>query len=128
MALELTRVKIKTPDGERWVYGYLADEGGNNEGIVQAFVQLDEEGNIVVPGGEGGGGLTNTQLRAAPLDVSGPLTDTQLRATAVPVSGPLTSAQAAALGLATDAVLQVIRDALLNGPRLKPDHSMVICT
>ena len=45
------------------------------------------------------GPLTDTQLRAAPVPVSGtvtasgPLTDTQLRASAVPVSGPLTDAQ-----------------------------------
>ena len=32
------------------------------------------------------GPLTNTALRAAPVDVSGPLTDTQLRATAIPVT------------------------------------------
>lgn len=49
--------------------------------------------------GSGGGGLTDTELRASPVAVSGtvtatgPLTDTQLRATAVPVSGPLTDTQ-----------------------------------
>lgn len=37
--------------------------------------------------------LTDTQLRATPVPVSGPLTDAQLRAVAVPVSGPLTDAQ-----------------------------------
>lgn len=37
--------------------------------------------------------LTDTQLRATPIAVSGPLTDVQLRATAVPVSGPLTDVQ-----------------------------------
>ena len=35
----------------------------------------------------GAAGLTDTQLRATPVPVSGPLTDTQLRATSVPVSG-----------------------------------------
>lgn len=45
------------------------------------------------------GPLTDAQLRATPVPVSGtvtasgPLTDAQLRATAVPVSGPLTDAQ-----------------------------------
>lgn len=39
----------------------------------------------------GGGGLTDTQLRATPVPVSGPLTDTQLRATPVPVSGAVTT-------------------------------------
>jgi hypothetical protein len=49
-------------------------------------------------GGAGpGGGLTNTELRATPVPVSGtvtatgPLTDTQLRATPVPVSGSVTA-------------------------------------
>lgn len=37
--------------------------------------------------------LTDTQLRATPVPVSGPLTDTELRATAVPVSGPLTDTE-----------------------------------
>ena len=37
--------------------------------------------------------LTDTQLRATPVPVSGPLTDGQLRATPVPVSGPLTDGQ-----------------------------------
>lgn len=49
-------------------------------------------------GGPAGGGLTDAELRATPVPVSGTvvtggLTDTQLRATAVPVSGPLTDAQ-----------------------------------
>jgi hypothetical protein len=49
--------------------------------------------------GSSGGGLTDTQLRASPVPVSGtltcsgPLTDTQLRASPVPVSGPLTDTQ-----------------------------------
>jgi hypothetical protein len=38
-------------------------------------------------------GLTDTQLRASAVPVSGPLTDTQLRASSVPVSGPLTDTQ-----------------------------------
>lgn len=43
-------------------------------------------------------GLTDTQLRATPVPISGTvttggLTDTELRATPVPVSGPLTDAQ-----------------------------------
>lgn len=47
--------------------------------------------NVVV--GASSGGLTDTELRATPVPVSGtlavtgPLTDTQLRATPVPVSG-----------------------------------------
>ena len=49
--------------------------------------------------------LTDTQLRATPVPVSGPLTDTQLRATAVPVSAaslPLPS------GAATEATLSAL--------------------
>ena len=38
-------------------------------------------------------GLTDTQLRAAAVPVSGPLTDTQIRAAALPVSGPVTDTQ-----------------------------------
>lgn len=37
--------------------------------------------------------MTDAELRAASVPVSGPLTDVQLRATAVPVSGPLTDAE-----------------------------------
>ncbi len=39
------------------------------------------------------GPLSDTQLRASAVPVSGPVTDGQLRATAVPVSGPLTDGQ-----------------------------------
>lgn len=39
------------------------------------------------------GGLTDAQLRATAVPVSGPLTDAQIRATALPVSGPLTDVQ-----------------------------------
>lgn len=42
-------------------------------------IQLDSSGNPATP-------LTDAQLRATPVPVSGPLTDTQLRASAVPVS------------------------------------------
>jgi hypothetical protein len=38
-------------------------------------------------------GLTDAQLRASAVSVSGPLTDVQLRAAAVPVAGPLTDSQ-----------------------------------
>lgn len=47
-------------------------------------IQLDSSGNPATP-------LTDTQLRASPVPVSGPLTDTQLRATAVPISGTVTA-------------------------------------
>lgn len=45
------------------------------------------------------GPVTDAQLRATALPVAGPLTDTQLRAAAVPVSGPLTDAQIRATAL-----------------------------
>lgn len=55
--------------------------------------------------------LTDTQLRASPIDVAGPLTDTELRATPVPVSGPLTNTELRAVavpvsGPLTDAALR----------------------
>jgi hypothetical protein len=46
-------------------------------------------------------GLTDTQLRATAVPVSGPLTDAQLRATAVPISGTVTVAGASSTTLAT---------------------------
>ena len=61
------------------------------------------------------GALTDAQLRATPVPISGALTDAQLRATPVPVSGTLTVDAAigdgddAALGATTDAA--VITDA-----------------
>lgn len=42
-------------------------------------INLDSNGDVATP-------LTNAQLRASPVPVSGPLTDTELRASAVPVS------------------------------------------
>jgi hypothetical protein len=53
------------------------------------------------------GPLTDSQLRATPVPitgaVTGPLTDTQLRATPVPVSGPLTDTQLRAASVAVTA-------------------------
>jgi hypothetical protein len=57
----------------------------------------DTNGDYVAPGGGAGGGLTDAELRAAPVPVSGtfwqatqpvsgPLTDAQLRASAVPIA------------------------------------------
>lgn len=58
---------------------------------------VNPDGSPIAAGGGGGGetsnGLTDAQLRASPVPVSGPLTDAQLRAAAVPVSGPITNAQ-----------------------------------
>ena len=58
-----------------------------------------------ISGGSGSTGLTDAELRASPVPVSGPLTDTQLRASAVPISAaalPLPS------GAATEASLAAI--------------------
>lgn len=53
-------------------------------------LECDSTGALKVTGGIGEGvsssGLTNTELRAAAVAVSGPVTDTQLRATPLPVS------------------------------------------
>lgn len=50
-------------------------------------IKVESDGTVnIVGGGGGGGGLTDAQLRATPVPVSGPLTDAQLRAVAVPVS------------------------------------------
>lgn len=59
-----------------------------------------------IAAGEGAGtsnGLTDAQLRASPVPVSGPLTDAQLRAAALPVSGPITNAQFTAVTGAANA-------------------------
>lgn len=57
------------------------------------------------------GALTNAELRATPVPISGtitgPLTDTQLRATAVAVSGPLTDAQLRATALPVSGAVTV---------------------
>lgn len=50
---------------------------GNSDPLP--VINLDGSGNVATP-------LTDAQLRASPVPVSGPLTDTQLRASAVPVS------------------------------------------
>ena len=79
-------------------------EGAN--GIANRVILVDLGGNPVASAGAGGGsgaaGLTDAELRAAPLSVLGPLTDTQLRATAVPVSGPLTDAELRASPVAVE--------------------------
>lgn len=45
--------------------------------------------------------LTDAELRATAVPVSGPVTDAQMRATALPVSGPLTDAQLRAADVPT---------------------------
>jgi hypothetical protein len=58
-----------------------------------ALLHTDLQAILAASGGGGGGGLTDAQLRATPVPVSGtvtasgPLTDAQLRASRVPVDG-----------------------------------------
>lgn len=66
-------------------------------------------GALMVSGATGGGGgstggLTNTELRAAPVPVTGPLTDAQIRASALPVLGPLTNTELRASAVPISAV------------------------
>lgn len=64
-------------------------------------------------------GLTDTELRASPVPVSGPLTDTELRASAVPVSAaslPLPSGAATAANQATEIASLSSIDSKLTSP------------
>ena len=72
---------------------------------VGLMAVVNPDGSPIAAGGGGGtsNGLTDAQLRASPVPVSGPLTDAQLRAAAVPVSGPLTNAQLTAVTGAANA-------------------------
>ena len=77
-----------------------------NQSTSLALVSAPSAANIEVVGAAA---LTDTQLRATPVPVSGtvtantglaqPLTDAQIRATALPVSGPLTDSQIRASAL-----------------------------
>lgn len=65
-----------------------------NEHETSGYLR-DGDGRLIVVGPDGatiGGaaGLTDTQLRATPVPVSGPATDAQLRATPLPISGSVT--------------------------------------
>jgi hypothetical protein len=109
---------------------HVVMRGWNTDTLDSQMLKVDPvTGGLVVAGLTGGGGvvggLTNTELRAVPVPVSGPLTDAQIRAVALPVSGPLTDAQlrAAAVpvsiaavplpaGAATEATLAAVRDRL----------------
>jgi hypothetical protein len=90
-------IRKDTPAATVTTDGDNIAQRGSNFGAAYVTV-LDSAGAFA------GTGLTDTQLRATPVPVSGtvsvgtvpvtgPLTDTQLRATAVPVSGPLTDTQ-----------------------------------
>lgn len=74
--------------------------------------------------------LTDAQLRATAVPVSGPLTDTQLRATALPVSGPLTDTQlrasAVPVSMATQTPDVTDRIARLLGVASAPAATLVV--
>lgn len=58
--------------------------------------------------------LTNVELRAAAVPVSGPITDAQMRATPVPVIGPLTDAELRASPVPVDTGLTTQLDGLTD--------------
>lgn len=66
--------------------------GGQTDGLTDAQLRAS-------PVPVTGGGLTDDQLRASPVPVTGGLTDAQLRASAIPVTGALTDAQLRASAL-----------------------------
>lgn len=96
-----------------WVRGTQAGGGGGGavtvadgadvaQGSTGDAAWVSGSGTVIgilkaIAGGGSGGGLTDAQLRATPVPVSGtvtatgPLTDGQLRATPVPVSGTVTT-------------------------------------
>jgi hypothetical protein len=65
---------------------------GTDDVHAEAVVNVNSSGVEIAP-------LTDTQLRATAVPVSGPVTDAQLRASAVPVSGPLTDTQLRAIAV-----------------------------
>jgi hypothetical protein len=78
-----TFVAVPNPGGVNVDYAAILESGTGNLSAWTGTGQL-----MAVGGGGGGsaGGLTDTQLRASAVPVSGPLTDTQLRASSVPVT------------------------------------------
>lgn len=74
---------------------------GVDDGDVSAANPMPVTGTMVV-----NVGLTDAELRASPVPVTGPLTDTQLRALAVPVSGTFFQATQPVSGPLTDAQLR----------------------
>jgi hypothetical protein len=123
---------------------YELDLSGNGTGpFADAVTLVDAAGNPVAIGAGGGGtagGLTETELRSAPIDVTvtdpvsvfGPLTDVQLRAAplsvaqsgawtmgvsgTVAVSGPLTDAQLRATAVPISGTVAVSGTIPVSGP------------
>jgi hypothetical protein len=90
-------------------------------------------GRVPVELPAGGGGLTDTELRATPVPVSGPLTDAQLRALAVAISAAALPLPA---GATTEATLLLVKaavetiDNFISGARglVTEDNSAAILT
>lgn len=81
-----------------------APAGSENGVVVRNIPSGTQDVNVVA---SSGGGLTDAELRATPVPVSGPLTDTELRATPVPVSGAVSvSGSVAVTGPLTDTELR----------------------
>jgi len=95
--VELEAINLKTP---ALVAGKVPVDTGLTQGLTDTQLRATP---VPVSGTITTGGLTDAELRATPVAVSGPLTDTQLRASALPVSGPLTDTQlrAAAVDVAS---------------------------
>ena len=85
-ALPIDTTGLATSANQVLEIAQLTAINANTDGIEAALAPLATEATVATL-------LTDTQLRASPVPVSGPLTDTELRATAVPVSGPLTDTE-----------------------------------
>lgn len=68
-------------------------------GVDGTATQVSGADPLPVTGAVTTDGLTDGELRATPVDVSGPLTDAQLRTTPVDVTGPLTDTELRALAV-----------------------------
>lgn len=97
-----TILKSTTDSGEE-VQHVIVDSGGGSSGLTDTELRATP---VPVSGTVSTGGLTNAELRASSVPVSGPLTDTQLRAVAVPVS--VTSLPLPA-GASTEVTLALIK-------------------
>lgn len=100
----LSWVKETQPGGGVGSAVSIADGSDVAEGTTTDPAWVSGAGTVIgilktIASSGAAAGLTDAQLRASAVPVSGtvtasgPLTDTQLRASAVPVSGPLTDAQ-----------------------------------
>lgn len=107
--IEIGAVEIKNGADDTRAIVTTAAPGVNDAGLV-----------VRIAGGAVGGGLTDAQLRATPVPVSGTiatgaLTDTQLRATPVPVSGVVTVSDGSG-PLTVDGTVAVSGSVAVTGP------------